>query len=774
MVLIAFEERDALALKTIFGNKKYSFFVTCLRLLIEFVYVTQIKKTKLIQNFSVIKNEIMLNVLRCLDIILIQQSLKILHSKGINVKSSEYLVHNSSNLAEEKHFLYDPNKGMIFHGDFLSEKFTKKVQEIWDKLNQFKMKIQKLLAEIKYSDENVHQKIFILDNHHQIIYSNKLAFYGFGHFQKQVQKLEDNSSQNNGECTLETFKLGIEDLFYKSQLKHAIYEVIIKLAQAQVSTLTFSDLGVKIEILMDVQRNYQDLYLISFDKQMLINCSKLFDHLLQRISEKLSGNENWQNLSMENKKFPWRIWDNNNQQFVESSEKSSIYSNDSNRSNRSGLKGKGEWMETLSGFNKSAKHNPRKPRMKKTSISSNLWNLSMISKNPDAQQSIVMEYVPNFLNKSIGNLPDKQFESEIGSDNDKIVIMKSTRNLQKLDCGKSMFFKEPFVPNIRNLRKYPKKTSNDNMAYEKQYSSNVVKSRNKRFNTFSKKLKRTGTQNRESITNLENDISENEEFRFRESNDSFSEVKEGKETTTMNKSSNNLGERNQDSLGDIKNRKRHSTFGRISLADQQKLQSMMPFSNNFENETSESEPSVLETKEEVKEVQKIVIKDSDKNIFDIESDTKLSSRNLSSKKLIHSLSSGVNQSIEDKMETPKDLKVSGETEEPRAEQNMEIIKENVSEYNEEMKQGDREDQGKVFFDKQMRNNADIKDMHSFEIISKSIELKEPSEHSRQILKDIERDTIAKEKFSLKNLFSFKRFMGLFGLNRQKTVTKHNR
>jgi hypothetical protein len=768
---MAFDEKDALALKTIFGNKRYSFFVNSLRLLIEFVFITQIKKSKLIQNFSKVKNEIMSNVLRCLDIILIQQSVKILHNKGIKVKSSEYLVKNSANLSEEKHFLYDPNKGMIFHGEFLSEKFKLKVQEIWDKLNNFKIKIQRLIGEIKYSDENVHKKIFILDKRHQIIYSNKLAYYGFGHFQKQVQKLEENSTKSNGESTLETFKLGIEDLFSNNQLKHAIYELIIKLVQIQVSTISFSDLGIKIEILLDVQRNYQDLYIISFDKHMLINCSKLFDHLLRRISEKLSGKDQWQTMSIENKKFPWRIWDNNNHQFVEPSEKSSIYSNDSGRSNKSGFKGKGDWMETLSGFNKSA--NPRKSRpKKKTSISSNLMNLSIISKNPDAQKSIVMEYVPNFLNNSKTLNEDRKDKSEIGDKSSDLVILKSTRNLKKLDCGKSMFFKEPFNPNLRYIQKYPKKTSNDNVKEEKQYFSNIIGKQN-RFNTFSKKIKRTGTDIKDSLNNIPNDISENDEFMIRKSNDSFSEDTNFKESSNINKSSNNLGVRDQESLGDIKNRKRHSTFGRISLVDQEKLQKIERFNENYGS--SESEKSIrISEKDEIKEEKKIIIKDSDKNIFDIESDTKLSENTFSSK-LIHSGSGGINHSIEEKMETQKIIK--NENEEG-TEKDMEVIKENVSEYRDNKSEKaqekiNEEEEGKIFFERQLQNKRDIEDMHSFEIISKSIELKEPSEHSIKILKDIERDTISKQKFNLKNLFSLKRFMGMFGgLNKQKTVTRY--
>lgn len=522
MVMMAFDEEDAIALKTLFDTKRFLFFVTCLKLLVEFIYITQVKQKTLIQNFSKIKNEIMSSCLRCLDIILIQQSLKILNQKGITVKCSEYLVHNTKNINEEKYFFYDQHKGMIFHGDFLSQKFQQKTEEIWIKLNNFKIKIQRLLNEIKCCDETSQKKIFILDKNHQIIYSNKQTSYGFGHIQNKVQILEENYNKNKGLSTLETSTLKIEDLFPKSQLQHAIYEIVIKLKQNQISTLSFPELGFKIEILLDVHRNYQDIYLLYFDIQMLINCSLLFEQIFEKISQKISGNRN----SFANKIFSqnqnWLTWENDNQQFIDPSEKSSIYTNDSAKSS---FRHKGNWNDTLSGFNKLAKNNHRRVGMKKTSISSNLLNLSIISKHPEAQQSIVMEYVPNFLNQDNESMDEekdkmiKENKIEEEKKTKKLVIAKSTRNLKNLEYGKSMFFKEPFLPKIKKLKKIIfKKQSIESIEFgPKGYSSNVI-TRTKRFNTFAKKkLKRAASSN----PNDEDQLSIKNEFEI-DKNDSMS------------------------------------------------------------------------------------------------------------------------------------------------------------------------------------------------------------------------------------------------------------
>ena len=56
----------------------------------------------------------------------------------------------------------------------------------------------------------------------------------------------------------------------------------------------------------------------------------------------------------------------------------------------------------------------------------------------------------------------------------------------------------------------------------------------------------------------------------------------------------------------------------------------------------------------------------------------------------------------------------------------------------------------------------VNDMHSFEIISESIQLGNMCKHSQLILKDIKNDVLQKEKFSFSNLFSLKRFVGMFG------------
>lgn len=757
LVLVSFDENDAEALKTIFEFKRFGFFATCLKLLTEFVFVSQVKREKLIQNFSAVKNRIMGNLLRCLDLILIQQSVKILRQRNLVAKPSEYLVKNSANMNEEKHFLYDPERGMIFHGEFLSDVFAKKVEEIWIRLNHFKIKVQRFLSEIKLADQNLREKVFILDHNHNVLYSSLAGQHGFGHFHRHIQRLETNF-QDGGDSTLENCKLTIADLFPRSKLKQAIYELVIKLRQTEISVLTFPELRVRIQVLLDVQRKYQNLYVLSFDRQMLVNCSRLFDQLLERISQKLSRKQAWQAGGLENKRFPWRVWENNNQQFIEASEKSSIYTNESGRT---GSKLKNEWIETLSGFNRSNQNLARRPRLNKTSISSNLINLSMISKNPEVQKSIVMEYVPSFLNQNLETKPRQSYKSEFRRQKPNLVVLKSIRNLKNLDCGKSMFFKEPFNPNMRELEKLSKRaTSNeDNRKLMKGYSSNIV-SRQNRFNTFSKpKFKRVETYQdsyKDSRDSVQPEGSDG-------LNDSFSKEATTGKVSKLNKSTKEV-ETHGESLNEIKNRKRHSTFGRISIADQEKIQKLVPMENQFQNDFSSNEESDQSPTADPK-YKKLAIKDSDKNIFEMESDTKLSQQNLSSKALIRSISEGkVNSAENNADDAPETL--------GKKEEDMAVIREKVSEYNEDKKSQDSpvKDEGEIFFRKQMRKSGEMGEMHSLELISKSIELEEASRHSRAILKDIERDALSQSKFSLKNLFGLKRFLRVFGrVNRRASV-----
>ena len=433
---------------------------------------------------------------------------------------------------------------------------------------------------------------------------------------------------------------------------------------------------------------------------------------------------------------------------LEPSEKSSIYTNDSVRSGRA----RGEWTETLSGFNKSGR-GQRKFRVKKTSISSNLMNLSMISKNPDAQKSIVMEYVPTFMNENIDReIEQKTHKSAVDKRKSDLQILKSTRNLKNLDYGKSMFFKEPFNPKIRAFRKVQNRTSNEDISQGlKGYSSNVVPRRN-RFNTFAKKkIARAGTYDKKLEGEEEEEIEEEREER-----------KERK--GHLNKSANVVDEEAEDFIEEVKNRKRHSTFGRISVADQEKLQKMRPWNNQFQNDFSESEQSFQSEEESQKsEEKKVVIKDSDKNIFEIESDTKLSEKNLSSKALLKSMSKEGEDQGRSSL-SPKEK-----------EENMEVIRENASEYREEKvscsgAEPVEKDEGKIFFERQLKKRENINDMHSFKIINRSIEIEEPSEFSQTVMEDIKRDALAKSRFSLKSLFSFRRFVGMFGgINRNKIV-----
>lgn len=759
LVLVSFEEDDAEALKTIFGFKRFSFFGTCLKLLSEFVFVSQVKREKLIQNFSTVKNGIMENLLRCLDLILIQQSLKILRQKHLTVRPSEYLVKNSANLHEEKYFLYDPERGMIFHGDFLSNAFAQKVEEIWTKLNTFKIKVQRFLSEVKLSDENLREKVFILDQNHNVLYSSGAGHQGFGHFHRHIQRLESDYLEGGDKPTLENSKLTIADLFPQNKLKQAIYELVIKLRQTEISVLRFPELRVRVQVLLDVQRKYQDMYVLSFDKQMLVNCSRLFDQLLERISLKLSGKQKWQSGALDNRRFPWRVWESNNQQFIEASEKSSIYTNESGRT---GSRLKNEWIETLSGFNRSNKYLQRRPRMNKTSISSNLINLSMISKNPEVQRSIVMEYVPSFLNQNLEDEPRQSLRSEIARKKQDLVILKSTRNLKNLDCGKSMFFKEPFNPNMRQLEKLSKRTTSNenNQMLVKGYSSNIV-TRSNRFNTFSKpQIKRV-----ETYQDSCNDGGSSRRRGSVVSNDSFSKEEATGPVSKLNKSTNEVNFVQEANLNEIKNRKRHSTFGRISIADQEKIRRLAPMADQFENNFSSSEGDDLSPT--LRPKKKLAIKDSDKNIFDIESDTKLSHQNLPSKALIQSIS-------EERIESGRDSAEKSPESPEKPDEDMAVIREKKSEYNDDKKShhSESKDEGEIFFKRQMKKPADLGDMHSIQIISKSIELEETSEHSKAILKDIERDTLSKTKFSLKNLFGFKRFIGMFGgAHRRKNVSR---
>lgn len=224
-------------------------------------------------------------------------------------------------------------------------------------------------------------------------------------------------------------------------------------------------------------------------------------------------------------------------------------------------------------------------------------------------------------------------------------------------------------------------------------------------------------------------------------------------------------------LDDIKNLKRHSTFGRISLADQEKINNMVAWNNEFGNEPSDSENSINSPTNEERISR---IKDNDRKIFDIESDTKLSEKNKSSQALLRSISKEDSKGSEEKksMEVIRKSSLSPkEIMEISKEDEMETIKEKVGEYDEKENMSigviqeeeiHEEEEGKMFFDKQIQRGSAVDDMHSFEIISESIQLGDMCKHSQLILKDIKNDVLQKEKFSFSNLFSLKRFVGMFG------------
>jgi hypothetical protein len=254
------------------------------------------------------------------------------------------------------------------------------------------------------------------------------------------------------------------------------------------------------------------------------------------------------------------------------------------------------------------------------------------------------------------------------------------------------------------------------------------------------------------------------------------------------------------------------------VADQNKIKEMAKWNNNFQDEGSQDKSSYSSEDEKTKEdAAKInVIKDNDKKIFDIESETKFSDQHLSSKALFKSISKEDHKTSSDEKMTSS-LSPKEQSQIIKREESMETITEKKGEYEEKEKERahklphstslgksmenrepileieekpqeetETEDkhhedkEGQVFFERQLKKTSEVDDMHSFKIISNSIQLGDTCKHSQMILQDIKNDTLNKGKFSFSKLFGLRRFMGMFGgSNRNKTVTtfknyKHSR
>ena len=474
----------------------FLFYTSCLKFLCEFLFFTKTKKNFIIENISKVKLEIYQNVMRCLDIFLLGRLIKSFQLKGLQLSNSLYLVNNNSDYSEEKHFVYESSKGPIFHGTFLNAKSKTMVIDLWKKVAHFKIKCERILQEMRFSEQRYQKKVFLFDDNHKLIYSNKTRNYGFSKFQKLIQVLEENHTSGFLDETLENTELTLESVFSNKMCRQSIYELIIKLKQGQVNNIEIPELGTQIELISSLVAEDSFGYSITIDLQLLLNSKQFFVELQTIICDKFL-NKGLGNMG----RLPTKrgvVWDNNNLKYVDNSEKSSVYTKDSMKS---GERARLNWSDNLSGFNKNSnlmgtKKSIKSRGLKRTSISSNLLNLSMISKNLEAQRSIVMEFVPEFMNQNlIDKLEGKQSLEEVMNvksphSPNKVIVPRSIRNLKNLEIGKSMFFKEPFLPDICHFKHDNTNNHQEliNLEFngEKQYSSNVINNR-KRFKTFSRK-----------------------------------------------------------------------------------------------------------------------------------------------------------------------------------------------------------------------------------------------------------------------------------------------
>lgn len=238
----------------------------------------------------------------------------------------------------------------------------------------------------------------------------------------------------------------------------------------------------------------------------------------------------------------------------------------------------------------------------------------------------------------------------------------------------------------------------------------------------------------------------------------------------------------------IKNRKRHSTFGRISSTGANPFTSedLVQWNNDFGDETdSELESEHDEGKDQVSSQNKISLTqskslvDGDQNIFEIDSDSKISESLTPKKKTIAfseksegDLGNVGKLSLEKKPLEDKrsEMEIITEIEKEQEEEVIEVLEELVdSELIEEQ-------EGRLFFERQARKNLkNQEEINNIQIIRKSVEGKEQQMlENKWVIQDIKDKFFEKKKFSFKGLFRLLRFDRLFGgLDRSKQVTFYN-